>query len=204
MFFFTDGKTFGITVFTDFMDQFRDPCGVGLFEVAVDGQDANVTKAQLSRVVDEARRVSWCVTVVVVSDDPAFLATFAEWSLKGHLLVWSTRLLAVTHLPLPDLRYIHRTFSRMNAMVVIVKGAPETLKCNVYIHLPYSSPEDRAMRLAFWTPQRGLTLNTHLPLFPDKYSKPGNEAELPYGWQHYYSGSQDYTSVIRDWLSGKT
>ncbi|XP_042212728.1 uncharacterized protein LOC121859830, partial [Homarus americanus] len=56
MFFFTDGKTFGITVFTDFMDQFRDPCGVGLFEVAVDGQDANVTKAQLSRVVDEARR----------------------------------------------------------------------------------------------------------------------------------------------------
>ncbi|KAG7162376.1 putative olfactory ionotropic receptor IR4-like 9 [Homarus americanus] len=36
------------------------------------------------------RQVSWCVTVVVVSDDPAFLAAFAEWSLKGRLLVWST------------------------------------------------------------------------------------------------------------------
>ncbi|KAG7174135.1 Glutamate receptor ionotropic, kainate 4-like 11 [Homarus americanus] len=188
------------------MDQFRDPCGVGLFEVAVDGQDANVTQAQLSRVVDEARRlrqVSWCVTVVVVSDDPAFLATFAEWSLKGHLLVWSTRLLAVTHLPLPDLRYIHRTFSRMNAMVVIVEDAPETLKCNVYIHLPYSSPEDRAMRLAFWTPQRGLTLNTHLPLFPDKYSKFLHRPILAVAAEyiHVQKSAQGQKSHMMDYLS---
>ncbi|XP_042233709.1 uncharacterized protein LOC121873896 [Homarus americanus] len=152
---------------------------------------------------DKLRQVSWCVTVVVVSDDPAFLATFAEWSLKGHLLVWSTRLLAVTHLPLPDLRYIHRTFSRMNAMVVIVEDAPETLKCNVYIHLPYSSPEDRAVRLAFWTPQRGLTLNTHLPLFPDKYSKFLNRPTLVVATEeiHAQRNANGRKSNILEYLS---
>ncbi|KAG7162367.1 Glutamate receptor ionotropic, delta-1-like 14, partial [Homarus americanus] len=94
-----------------------------------DSQDANVTQAQLSRVVDEARRlrqVSWCVTVVVVSDEPAFLAAFAEWSLKGRLLVWSTRLLVVTRRPLPEVRDLmasHWTFSMMNTMLVILEDA---------------------------------------------------------------------------------
>ncbi|XP_042233414.1 probable glutamate receptor [Homarus americanus] len=148
------------------------PWGVAVFEVAVDDQDANVTQAQLSRVVDEARRlrqVSWCLTVVVVSDDPAFLAAFAEWSLKGRLLVWSTRLLAVTSLPLPELHYLHKTFSLMNAMILVVENPTNALRCSLYLHLPYNP---KALQVASWMPQEGrLTLTTNLTLFPDKYNK---------------------------------
>ncbi|KAG7153933.1 Glutamate receptor-like 67, partial [Homarus americanus] len=67
------------------------------------------------------RQVSWCVTVVVVSDDPAFLAAFAEWSLKGRLLVWPTRLLVVTRLPLPELHYLHKLLSTTNSMLLVVQ-----------------------------------------------------------------------------------
>ncbi|KAG7162369.1 putative olfactory ionotropic receptor IR4-like 7, partial [Homarus americanus] len=105
--------------------------GLAVFEVAVDGQEANVTLAQLSRVVDEARRlrqVSWCVTVVVVSDDPAFLAAFAEWSLKGHLLVWSTRLLVVTRLPLLELHHLHKILSMTNSMLLVVDDTSGNMK----------------------------------------------------------------------------
>ncbi|XP_042233712.1 uncharacterized protein LOC121873900 [Homarus americanus] len=171
--FLTDGHPSALTVFTEFRS-ISPPWGVALFEVAVDGQDANVTQAQLSRVVDEARRlrqVSWCVTVVVVSDDPAFLAAFAEWSLKGRLLVWPTRLLVVTRLPLPELHYLHKLLSTTNSMLLMVQDTSGKFRCSVYMYLPYSSPEDRALSLASWTPRRGLTLATHLPLFPDKYTR---------------------------------
>ncbi|XP_071535584.1 glutamate receptor ionotropic, delta-1-like [Panulirus ornatus] len=106
--------------------------GAGMFEVAVDGLDANATQGQPSQMISQARRlrqVSWCVTVVVVSDDPAFLAAFAEWSLKGRLLVWSTRLLVVTRLSLMDMQEAFSTlwtFSMMNAMLLTFDNAQET------------------------------------------------------------------------------
>ncbi|XP_071526999.1 probable glutamate receptor [Panulirus ornatus] len=151
----------------------RVPWGVVVFQVAEDGQEANVTQAQFSRVVSQARRLrqlSWCVTVVVVSDDPAFLAAFAHWSLKGRLLVWSTRLLVLTRLPLQQLQKLHRTVSMMNAMLLIIKDGKH-IKGSVYVYLPYVPPGSKAILVASWTPQRGLTLVTSLQLFPDKFSK---------------------------------
>ncbi|XP_042233741.1 uncharacterized protein LOC121873928 [Homarus americanus] len=58
VFLVTDGST-SVTTVRKGVDQLEAPKGVGVFEVAVDGQDANVTQAQLSRVVDEARRSQW-------------------------------------------------------------------------------------------------------------------------------------------------
>ncbi|KAK4325372.1 hypothetical protein Pmani_004051 [Petrolisthes manimaculis] len=107
--------------------------GLGLFEVLTVGQDFNVTQLQLSRVVAQARRLrrmSWCVMVVVVSDDRTFLASFAEWSLKGRLLVWSTRLLVVTRLPREDLVLILSsfwTFSMTNAMMLNAEQSSNSL-----------------------------------------------------------------------------
>ncbi|KAG7177467.1 putative variant ionotropic glutamate receptor-like 21 [Homarus americanus] len=161
---------------TDYLHPLVAPWGVGLFEVAVDGQDANVTQAQLSRVVDEARRlrqVSWCVTVVVMSDDPAFLAAFAEWSLKGRLLVWSTRLLVVTVLPAQKLRALiasYWTFSMMNTMIINKEGAAIS-RYGVYASLPYSPRGSYVVQVASWTPHLGLVFFTSLPLFPEKFSK---------------------------------
>nr|XP_045589592.1 glutamate receptor ionotropic, kainate 4-like [Procambarus clarkii] len=145
-----------------------------VFEVSADGQDANLTQTQLTRVVGEARRVrqvSWCVTVVVVSDDLAFLATFAQWSLKDRLLVWSTRLLVVTRLPLHLLQVLHGLLSMTNSILLIIHESLINFRCVMYIQLPYSPREAQALKVASWTSHRGLALTSSLPLFPDKFSR---------------------------------
>ena len=61
------------------------------------------------------------MTVVVVSDDLAFLTAFAELSLEHRLLVWSTRLLVLTRLSLQQVRRLlssYWTFSMMNTMIL--------------------------------------------------------------------------------------
>lgn len=66
----------------------------------------------------KVRRESWCVTVVVVSEDVAFLVDFAKWSLARRLLVWPTRLLVLTSLTYQQVHSLlssHWTFSMMNA-----------------------------------------------------------------------------------------
>ena len=70
------------------------------------------------------RILAWCLTVVVVSDDPAFLAAFAEASERGRLMVWETRLLVVTGLDVPKARVLlqdYWTFSMMNNMFLTSK-----------------------------------------------------------------------------------
>ncbi|XP_071545450.1 glutamate receptor ionotropic, kainate glr-3-like [Panulirus ornatus] len=42
-------------------------------------------------------------------------------------------------------------------------------RCSVYIHQPYNPQAAQALLVASWTPYQGLV--THLPLFPDKFSK---------------------------------
>lgn len=67
------------------------------------------------------------VMVVVLSDDPAFLAAFAEVSDHGRLMVWETRLLVVTRLAIPHVRALlqdYWTFSMMNTMFAKPEGIP--------------------------------------------------------------------------------
>nr|XP_053641794.1 uncharacterized protein LOC128695318 [Cherax quadricarinatus] len=180
------------------LDQLWASWGVAVFQVASESQDANLTQAQLSFVVSQARRlrqVSGCMTVVVVSDNKDFLATFAECSLKGRLLVWSTRLLAVTRLPLPQLQQLmstHWTFSMMNAMLIILNEKLSLQSFSVYINLPYSASGARIMRTGTWTTDRGLRLLNYL-LFPEKfnnfYGATVNVTALPYKPFGAYSGS---------------
>nr|XP_045604120.1 uncharacterized protein LOC123762003 [Procambarus clarkii] len=51
-------------------------------------------------------------------------------------------------------------------------------RCSVYIQQPYSPQEAQALKVAAWTPHRGLTLTSSLPLFPDKFSKLSNRPNL--------------------------
>ncbi|MPC58582.1 hypothetical protein E2C01_052589 [Portunus trituberculatus] len=102
-----------------------------LFQGKAGNKNTNMTQ-HLSQLVPLARRVrllSFCSMVVVVSQDPDFLFTFAEWSLKGRLLVWATKLVVVTRLPLlkvQDLLPVHWTFSMMNTIFLNIKGeAPD-------------------------------------------------------------------------------
>ncbi|XP_071527416.1 probable glutamate receptor [Panulirus ornatus] len=155
--------------------QVRGLLGMAVFEVAAaDGQEPNVTQAQLDQVISQAQRLrqlSWCVTVVVVSDDPAFLAAFADFSLNGRLLLWPTRLLVVTRLPLSELQDLHETISMTNAMLLIADDTSLSPRYIVYLYLPYTTYDISPLRVASWTPHRGLRLTSHLPLFPDKFSK---------------------------------
>ncbi|XP_042892352.1 uncharacterized protein LOC122266619 [Penaeus japonicus] len=104
---------------------------VGIFEVLPGSSDNSSDESELSDAVAEARKLrklSPCVTILLLSDDPAFLASFAESSLRGRLLVWATRLLVVTRLPLQELRRLlssHWTFSMMNAMVLNQEEQPD-------------------------------------------------------------------------------
>ncbi|XP_071536189.1 glutamate receptor ionotropic, delta-2-like [Panulirus ornatus] len=150
------------------------PWGVGVFDLVADGGVVNVTEVEFSQAADEVRRlrqVSWCVTVVVVSDDPAFLTSFAEWASYSGLMVRLAKLLAITHLPLRDLQDLRATFSMMNALLLIVDDTSEPTKCGVFMHLPYSRRDSQELRIAWWTPHLGLVFTTHLPLFHDKFSR---------------------------------
>ncbi|XP_042239056.1 probable glutamate receptor [Homarus americanus] len=166
----TDGTTSSTTVFTE-LGGLGAPWGVTVFQVAAEGKSPNMTEALLSRLVAQARRVrqvSWCVTVVVVSDDSAFLAASAEWIFKGRLLVWTNRLLAVTRRPLSHLRHLHTSFSMMNAMLLLLDDTSDYPRCSVYVHLPYSS---QVLQVASWAPHLGLSLTTNIPLFPEKFDR---------------------------------
>ncbi|KAG7163538.1 Ionotropic receptor 93a-like 9 [Homarus americanus] len=113
------------------------------------------------------------VRVVVVSHDPVFLATFAEWSLKGRLLVWATKLLVVTSLPLPQLHSLlssHWTFSMMNTILLNLDDTPPNLRVSVYTHLPYTPEGAQVVEVASWTPKRGLVVREGRSLFPPKFS----------------------------------
>lgn len=69
----------------------------------------------------KVRRESWCATVVVASQDAAFLTAFAEVSLARRLLVWPSRLLVFTRLSLQEVHRLlssHWTFSMMNAALL--------------------------------------------------------------------------------------
>ncbi|ROT70074.1 olfactory ionotropic receptor IR4 [Penaeus vannamei] len=160
-----DGRT-APHVMNKFVREVAAPWGVSVFEVPVRSRGANRTNTQLSGIINEARklrRLSWRVSVVVLSDDPAFLASFAESSLRGRLLVWATRLLVVTRLPLQELRDFQKDFSMINGTF------PSLTHGSAFVALPYSPPESRVLEVARWSPQTGLVFQTELPLFPEKF-----------------------------------
>lgn len=89
--------------------------------------------------------------MVVVSDDPTFLTIFAERSLKGRLLAWSTRLLVVTRSSRKELVGLlssHWTFSMTNSMILNVDNLRygtgqynivACIRCN-YIYIIHITP----------------------------------------------------------------
>ncbi|XP_045124137.1 uncharacterized protein LOC123512046 [Portunus trituberculatus] len=109
----------------------RAPHGVTVFQVEGHHLAGNATPPQLETTVEEVRQLgaAWhCLVVVVVSDDPAFLATFAHLSLRRHALRWSTRILVLTRLPLSHLGGLHDLLSNRNAMLLQVQEGEEATR----------------------------------------------------------------------------
>ncbi|ROT70076.1 olfactory ionotropic receptor IR4 [Penaeus vannamei] len=159
--------------------------GVSLFQATSNGSDID---SHLSRIIEEAkklRELSWCVSVVVVSDDPAALLTFSERSLQSQFIVWSTRLLVVTHLRLGELSRLHESLSKMNAMVMTLRHEQKHTSCSFYVHMPYSPAGEETVQVASWDSAHGLVLRGHLPVFPEKYSRLRHRAEIVVAAEEY-------------------
>nr|XP_053636397.1 uncharacterized protein LOC128691588 [Cherax quadricarinatus] len=170
--FITDGTTSPSTIFM-IIDHLRFPGGAGFFEAVINGSDFKQDN-HLSLLVDNVkmlRKLSSYTTIVVISDEATFLAAFVKWSVKGRLMVWSTRLLILTHSRLMELQDLHTTLSNFNSMLVIINNDTTNIKCSVYVQLPYSPRGSQVVQVASWTPRRGLLLTSHLQLFPEKFLK---------------------------------
>ncbi|XP_063886454.1 ionotropic receptor 21a-like isoform X2 [Scylla paramamosain] len=144
------------------------------FEVNLEKRNTTITD-RLSKLIPlarQARQLSWCSMVVVVSLDPDFLIAFAEWSLKGRLLVWTTKLLVVSRLTntqLQDLLPAHWTFSMMNTVFLNMEGDAEQPRCGMYTYLPYSKGGSQMVKIAFWTPAHGFKHLSSVSFFQDKF-----------------------------------
>ncbi|XP_063886435.1 ionotropic receptor 21a-like [Scylla paramamosain] len=179
--------------------------GAAVFGVGLRDRNVSHRLSELVLVARQVRLLSWCTMVVVVSHDPAFLVAFAEWSLRGRLLVWATKLLIVTRLALRHLRNLlstHWTFSMMNAVFLNFEEA-SNIMCFGYTYLPYSPNGARLMKVAIWTPRRGLLLHQNTLPFSEKfanfYGAQVNVTALPF---MPYWGNEDIrtpngTSVIK-------
>ncbi|XP_045101287.1 uncharacterized protein LOC123498187 [Portunus trituberculatus] len=71
----------------------------------------------------EVRMASWMVVMVVVSDDPVFLAAFAQQAREGRLLVWATRLIVVSRRVPHSLYPLHQTLALTNSLLLVVDVA---------------------------------------------------------------------------------
>ncbi|XP_050733482.1 uncharacterized protein LOC127007033 isoform X4 [Eriocheir sinensis] len=179
--------------------------GEAVFKVSGErGNDANSTHTLLPRLVAQARRLrllSWCVTVVVVSDDPAFLAAFAEAGDSGRLMVWETRLLVVTRLAKTQLSWLMQdywTFSMMNTMFLISIPEYDDERCQLYAHLPYTPQGARVVLVASWSIRHGWTYVNRHTAFPEKY-KNFHGMSINVSWfplQPYFTETRDKTSQV--------
>ncbi|XP_037800843.1 uncharacterized protein LOC119595769 [Penaeus monodon] len=205
----SDGSTSSSSIYSVYqgMQSLAGPMGVGVFEVT--RENLNDTGAQAGHImkrVRELRLLSWCVTVLAVSEEPQFLVSVAEWAVRHRLLVWATRLLVLTRLPLEELKHImvsHWTFSMMNSMVLNVEERTDSARCGVFAHLPYSDLGPSTVRVATWSRARGLQLLSPLSLFPQKflnfYGATVNVTALPFPpyWDTVEESAPDGTTTKR-------
>ncbi|XP_069157677.1 ionotropic receptor 21a-like [Procambarus clarkii] len=153
------------------------PLGMVLLQVVL--REANFTSQALAltRLIRYARQIRLlypCVSLVVLSDDPAFWSTFGELSQSGRLLVWETRVVGVTSMPLAAVRAVaaaYWAYTMMNTLILVRTTRPNyPTRWSVLSHLPFTSHGNHLVQLAsIWAPQ-GLYLLPGRTLFPPKFS----------------------------------
>ncbi|XP_071516179.1 ionotropic receptor 93a-like [Panulirus ornatus] len=123
---------------------------------------ANTTQTNIEHLMKLARQVrqsSWCLTVVVTSDEPTFLKRVAHVSREVRLLVWRTRLLLVGHVALPEVFSLlqhHWSFSMMNTMFINLNQTDSHSRCGVYVFLPYTKNGPKVVKVADYWHQRSV------------------------------------------------
>ncbi|XP_064109541.1 glutamate receptor ionotropic, kainate 2-like [Macrobrachium nipponense] len=113
------------------------------------------------------------MTLIAVSDDQKNLSYIVEGAVGNNVLIWPTRLLIVTHLSLRELHHLRKSLSVSNAMVMEL--TKNSRRCGVYLYLPYSH---RVVLSASWTESTGLDVYGDQQLFPNKFKKLRDGAEI--------------------------
>ncbi|KAK4322812.1 hypothetical protein Pmani_006477 [Petrolisthes manimaculis] len=57
----------------------------------------------------------------------------------------------------------------MHSSLLYIRITDEKHRCDVWSYLPYSPFQAQLVRVAKWSPSRGLTLKFHPMLYPDKF-----------------------------------
>ncbi|XP_042876369.1 uncharacterized protein LOC122256018, partial [Penaeus japonicus] len=170
VFLFTDG-----TPVSDILESIGGVVGlsgVAVMEVLPE-QSFNATMKRTVTLARQLRRSSRGVTVVVRSDDPDFLSAFAELADDGRLPVWENRVLVVTRLDRQQFLGLMKDLwilSMLNAMLLNMDDDTSDLRYGLYSHFPYGPGGAQTVRLATWTPEKGMEFLTHHPLFPEKFT----------------------------------
>ncbi|XP_063886372.1 ionotropic receptor 93a-like [Scylla paramamosain] len=205
---FTENDTSSLTDSQKVLKAWQRQQPAAVFQVVVGNKDTNVTQSfsQLIPRARHVRRLSRCTVVMVVSHNPSFLGDFAEWSLRGRLLVWASRLMVVTRLTLPEISTLlstHFTFSMMNAIFLnSLRG-----RFQVFSHLPYTAMGPRVVQAGYWTPTVGLTVTEGHSIFQEKFSNfygaRLNVTALPYGpyWEERHESDNATNYSGTDYLT---
>ncbi|XP_076054382.1 ionotropic receptor 21a-like [Oratosquilla oratoria] len=121
----------------------------------------------------QVRLASWCLTMVVVSDDVEFLEWLARAIQDERVLVWNTRLVVLSRIPNEELLRLlrgHWTFSMMTSVFVNRDPAnPDSKKFQVYSYHPYTPKGSSIVRLASWSRDKGLSQKSEAPFFGEKF-----------------------------------
>ncbi|KAK4314412.1 hypothetical protein Pmani_014299 [Petrolisthes manimaculis] len=141
------------------------------FKVKIGSQKVNATTTQLLHFTEDIRllrQVSRSLMVVVICNNPVFIAAFNEWSQMLGLHEWPIKLLILTHLKLEQTYELREMLSITNGMVFILDNK---FRCMVYIYLPFTPNDTQPLQVALWTSQRGIRYLVPLTLFPNKFSR---------------------------------
>ncbi|KAK4310304.1 hypothetical protein Pmani_018123 [Petrolisthes manimaculis] len=138
-----------------------------VWRVRRNGREAGGVLAKC-KSVGWLRQVSRSLMVVVICNNPVFVAAFNEWSQMLGLHEWPIKLLILTHLKLEQTYALREMLSITNGMVFIMDNK---FRCMVYIYLPFTPNDTQPLQVALWTSQRGIRYLVPLTLFPDKFSR---------------------------------
>ncbi|XP_064099394.1 probable glutamate receptor [Macrobrachium nipponense] len=147
----------------------------GVFEVIWDTADDNLTMADNPWMIQQMqmiKKTSRCQTVILVSEEGELLKVLLRQIHENELLVWPTKLIAVTHAQVSLFSPVRKEIlSVTNSVLVTLEGKPELKRCKLLL-------------LPSWT-TRGLQLNSHLPLLPNKFMKLIDGGQLRVASENY-------------------
>ncbi|XP_064096307.1 uncharacterized protein LOC135208089 [Macrobrachium nipponense] len=159
------------------------------------------------------RTIHGYASILVISNDSQFLASFAQNADGSRLVVWETKILVVTLLPPEEMRHLmlgHWTYSMFNAMFLNLVETGKNTSCDSYRYFfynnrydvhsfyPYTPDGGQVLRVALWTSRQGLRLLNAQQLFPEKYQNK-HVYFLMSGPYAYFMALEEDNSVSEDY-----